>query len=140
MSSCERIVCRTLGRRTLTLPTASSSPTYIYLAPDTSPTVPTGRNRKRFCSRLSLRLFTESQKNWNIISIGGEPSRHAVIDSCFFTRSIRKGESILMNVSSGSPRRTSLKRMIRTIQYHASLSTISLLGNKTIRKYKYKNK
>lgn len=139
MSSCERrIVCRTLGRRTLTLPTASSSPTYIYLAPDTSPTVPTWRNRKRFC--FSLRLFTESQKNWNIICIGGEPSRHAVIDSCFFTRSIRKGESILMNVSSGSPRRTSLKRMIRTIQYHASLSTISLLGNKTIRKYKYKNK
>lgn len=137
MSSCERIVCRTLGRRTLTLPTASSSPTYIYLAPDTSPTVPTGKNRKRFC--FSLRLFTESQKNWNIICIGGEPSRHAVIDSCFVTRSIRKG-AISINVSGGSPRRTSSKRMIRTIQYHASLSTISLLGNKTIRKYKYKNK
>lgn len=137
MSSCERIVCRTLGRRTLTLPTASSSPTYIYLAPDTSPTVPTERNRKRFC--FSLRLFTESQKNWNIISIGGEPSRHAVIDSCFVTRSIRKG-AISINVSGDSPRRTSSKRMIRTIQHHASLSTISLLGNKTIRKYKYKNK
>lgn len=72
-------------------PTASnSSPTYIYLAPDTSPTVSTGRNRNRFCSRLPC-LLTESQKNWNLICIWGEPSRHDVIERILLLL-IRKGE------------------------------------------------